>query len=770
MHSIGGWFAPAWCISATGRGGAGAVYINFKRQKFWCDSAASAGFNDISFTSLFIMRIQLIALTAAAVAACSQAGSLPALTALSSAPMRFEPATAASTRFLARGLGYQCTFTPDRAIVSAGDDTIELQFVGAAPAARLEGLGRLRSTTAVLHGRDASKWRTGIANFARLRVRHLYPGIDLVYYGNAGRLEYDFIVRAGADPRQIRMRLTGDRPRLDGSGDLQGRLTLKRPVAYQIAASDARRSVRAAFRQNPDGSYGVALGDYDRQRELVIDPVLTFSHYSAGASGDYATAVGHDASGFLYIGGTTYSSELPTTDNSRQPTKNAAADLFVVKLDPSNGQVVYSTFIGGSGNDILTGMAVQPDGSVFLTGTTASTDFPLGNAAQSSRNGDTDAFVFWLNPAESGAAALYYGTYLGGSGDETGGGIAIDSAGRVYVTGSTTSNDFPIAGGYQPASAGSSDAFFAFIDTTQSAQATLAYSTYIGGSGWDDGHAVAAGPNGKAWVAGATWSGDFPIVGQAYQSSYHVGGDAWVMEIDPRAAGGSSVLYSTYLGGSDQDGALAISADAAGRVAVAGWTLSTDFPVTASTAAQPQLAGGADAFVALLDPAQAAPAQLAYSTFYGGNDGEVPLSIARDSSGALCVAGYTFSTNLPITPDGMQALQAGGSDGFVLKLNPAAGGAAGLEYSSYVASSGTQIAAGVDVTNDGVIYVAGYTSGPLLETIGGAQKTTIQGDRDAYVFGFKLNAGQSTQAPSQKDERRDAEARLPGGASPRVRH
>ena len=182
----------------------------------------------------------------------------------------------------------------------------------------------------------------------------------------------------------------------------------------------------------------------------MIDPVLTFSNYGAGLSGDYATAVGHDANGFIYMAGTTYSSEFPTTEDARQPDKNAAADLFVVKLNPNaspDSQVVYSTFIGGAGNDILTGMAVRSDGSVYLTGTTTSTDFPLGNAAQSSLSGDTDAFIFWLNPAENGASGLYYGSYLGGSKDETGGGIAVDSAGHIFVTGSTTSEDFPMAGG-----------------------------------------------------------------------------------------------------------------------------------------------------------------------------------------------------------------------------------------------------------------------------------------------------------------------------------
>lgn len=701
------------------------------------------------------MTFQPIAFIAAILAVSAYASSPSAVNALSSAPTRFEPAPD-SSRFLARGFGYQCTFTPSGAFVKGGGRSVRLRFEGSAASARLEGVARLQSTTSVLHGRDASQWRTGIPNFARLRTHNLYPGIDLVYYGNAGRLEYDFVVSPGADPGRIRLRFQGDQPRLDVNGNLVGRFTMARPVSYQLTANQARTPVRSTFRKNADGSFGIALGAYDRTKELVIDPVLTFSYYAAGASGDYATTVGHDANGFIYLAGTTYSSELPTTEESRQPAKNAAADLFVIKLDPKaapGAQVVYSTFIGGSGNDILTGGAVQPDGSIFLTGTTTSNDFPLGNAAQSSLSGDSDAFVFWLNPAESGAAALYYGSYLGGSGDETGGGIAVDSASRVYVTGATTSTDFPMAGGYQAASGGSADAFFAMIDTTQSGQSTLAYSTYIGGSGWDEGHAVAAGPGGTAWVAGVTWSGDFPMVGQAYQAANHGGGDAFVAHIDPKVAGGSSVLYTSYLGGGDQDGSQAIVVDASGRVFLTGWTLSTDFPVTAAQAAQPQSGGAADAFASILDSTSAPPSQLAYSTYYGGSDGEVPLAITRDSAGRLYVAGYTFSDDLPITPDGMQAVRAGGSDGFVLQLNPATAGAEGLQYSSYVASSGTQISSAVDVDADGTVYVAGYTSGPLLETIGGVEKTTIPGDRDAYVFGFKPSAEQTAPASLQSRRR-----------------
>ena len=201
------------------------------------------------------MRFKLIALSAAVLAASASGKSPADMTALSSAPMQFEPSIR-SSQFLARGLGYQCTFTPSSALVSAAGSSVRLQFQGSSSTARLEGVERRASVTNVLHGRDASQWRTGIPNYARLRTKNLYSGIDLVYYGNAGRLEYDFIVSPGANPRQIRMRFNGDQPRIDSNGNLVGPLTVKRPVAYQLKADDSRTPVRAAFHRNRMGASG----------------------------------------------------------------------------------------------------------------------------------------------------------------------------------------------------------------------------------------------------------------------------------------------------------------------------------------------------------------------------------------------------------------------------------------------------------------------------------------------------------------------------------
>lgn len=649
--------------------------------------------------------------------------------------MRFEPAPAAKSRFIARGPRYECVLDAAGAKLNAHGKLLEVRFERANSAALVQGEGLLASTTNLLRGNHAADWRTRIPNYSRLRSTVIYPGIDAVYYGNGGSLEYDFIVKAGADPEQIRIRFVGADMQLDANGNLAGGdYVQRRPASYQIAANGVKTAVVSAFRRNRDGTFGFALGRYDHRRELIIDPQLTFSAYFAGSFQDAAVAVGHDSHGFVYVAGTTFSTNLPVTDNPYQSASGGDADVFVVKLDPNaapGAQVVYSTFAGGSAADTLKAMVVRPDGTVYLAGTTLSSNFPIGNAAQSTLNGTSDAFVLVLDPSQAGLSAIFYGTYLGGSGDDAANDIAVDSGGKIYVAGSTRSNDFPAPGGYQVTAASSADAFFAMIDTTQSATATLVYSTYLGGSAWEEGTAVAVARDGTAWLAGVTWSYDFPLIGVSYQNANHVAGDAFLAHINPLAAGGSSLLYTTYLGGSDQDAAMRVTVDSAGRAVVTGYTLSTDFPVTAN-AMQPKSGGDADVFIAVVDPATGTSG-LVSSTYFGGNGGDVPQAMTQDSEGNIYIAGYTLSTNLPVTSNALESAPGGGVDGFIVRLNPAR---SAPDLVSYVTSSGTQTAAGIDVDSNGVVYVAGYTSGPLLDILGGASKVTNSGDRDGFVLAY----------------------------------
>ncbi|HEX4593819.1 MAG TPA: SBBP repeat-containing protein [Bryobacteraceae bacterium] len=675
-------------------------------------------------TSFFL---SLASLTCAAMFAANSADGARIL---AISPLRFEPGPGVhSNEFMARGLRSQFVFEGSGARVQAGGKTLSFEFAGPDHQARLEGTEKLNSTTGIFIGNDPSKWRRAIPNFGRLEVRGLYRGIDLVYYGNAGELEYDLVVKRGADPRQIRLAFHGATPSLDRNGNLDVGFTLKQPIAYQIAADGKKTQVDSRFRKNADGTYGFILGRYDRGRDLVIDPVLTLSQYIGGSAQDIGYAIGHDGNGFIYIGGTTYSSDFPTAGSAAGNTPPGGEDLFLAKIDPRTGQVVYAGFFGGSGNDSFGGMAVDSRGYVYLTGTTGSSNFPNANGAKTTLSGATDAFVMQLDLFET----PIYSTYLGGTGNEIGTGITLDSRGRIWVTGGTQSTDFPTTNGFQTASGGSQDAFVAGIDPTQSGSGSLIYSTYLGGMWWDTGRGIAAAPDGTLWVVGGTYSYNFPVAGASINPGYSAGGDAFISQINP----GSGLTYSTFLGGNDLEEARSVVVDAQGRVMVSGYTLSVNFPVTAD-ALQSQNGGNADVFVSILNSPNSStnPGQLVYSTYFGGSNADVPFDLKVDPSGNLYVAGFTESAKLPASANALQGAYDNTMDAFALKLNPSKPGPAGISYFSYLGSDGLQIAYGIDFDANNNIYLTGFTSGPIFDALGGVGKGTSAGNPDAFVIGF----------------------------------
>jgi hypothetical protein len=667
---------------------------------------------------------------------------------LETSPLRFEPGPGTdSHEFVARGTRSQFAFEGNRAKVKAAGKILSFEFAGADRNVRLAGLDKLRSTTGIFFGNDPSQWRHGIPNYGRLQARGLYRGVDLVYYGSAGQLEYDLLVQPGADARQIRLAFQGSHPSLDSEGNLNAAFVLKRPVAYQIAANGERIPIASRFRRNSDGSYGFALGRYDRRRELVIDPVVTLEQYFAGSSQDIGYAIDHDSHGHLYIAGTTYSSDFPTAGPAAGTLPVGGEDIFLAIIDPTAApasQVLYATFIGGTLNDSLGGMAVDSKGFVYLTGTTQSTDFPTVNAAQTLLNvtnaGTTDTFVMKLDTFE----VPLYSTYLGGSGNDTANAIAIDSQGRIWVTGGTQSTDFPIVNGFQGA-AGSQDAFVSGIDPTQSGSGSVFYSTYLGGSWWDTGRGIAAASDGTIWIVGGTYSYNFPVTSGAFQSGYGSGGDAFVAQINT-TQGGSHLQYGTFLGGNDLEEARNIVLDAQGRVIVSGYTLSQNFPVT-SNALQTQYGGNTDAFVTILNPANSGSGQLAYSTYFGGSSADVPFDLKMDPNGNLYMAGFTESPGLPVTANALQTAYDGTQDAFALEFNPSIAGPTAIKFFTYLGSDGLQIAYGIDYdVNNSLIYLTGYTSGPIFDAFGGPAKGTNPGDPDAFVIGFSTQAASTTTA------------------------
>jgi hypothetical protein len=655
---------------------------------------------------------------------------------LAQAPLRFEPARdGQSGAYVARGSRFHFAFRGNQADFLAGDHLVSLRFQGAASRARLQGARKLRSTTNDFLGNDRTKWRRGVVNYGQLQVPNLYPGIDLVYYGSAGELEYDLAVKPGVDPKLIRLRLNGVHPKLDADGNLFAEVIQKKPVAYQIAADGSRTAVDSRYRKNADGSYGFALGAYDRKRELIIDPVITLGVYFSGSYQDIATAIGHDKIGFLYVAGTTASIDFPVTGDARQGASGGLRDVFFAKIDPNAApgtQVVYTTYFGGTGDDILGGMTIGPNGDAYLAGSTTSTDLPMVNAEQATFGGVQDGFVAWIDSGQN----LAYASYLGGTLSDSATAVAVDSAGKIYVTGGTSSIDFPVTASYRTTSAGSQDAFAVVIDPSQAGTASLVYSSYLGGVGWDLGRGIAVAKDGTFWVVGGTYSSDFPQFGASYQPGYRSGGDGFAAQFNP-ALGTNSLVYTTFLGGTDEDEARDVVIDAAGRIVISGWTLSTDFPTTPN-AMQRLYGGNTDVFVTILNTANPAggTAQLFYSTYFGGSDEDVAFDLKQDAAGNLYLGGVTLSAGLPVTPNAVQSIYDLSMDAFALKFNPSLAGPLAISYLTYLGSDGVQIGYGIDVDAKGNIYLVGVTSGPIFDAFGGAPKTSSPGKQDAFVVGL----------------------------------
>lgn len=671
------------------------------------------------------MRFAIVALVVSA------AWAGPADRLLKLAPVRFEEnrgQLAPGVRYAARGLGYGFVFRDAETALRVGDSTMALVFDGSNTHARFEGVGETGRVNYFV-----GSLRTDAPAYKRLRRNGVYPGIDLVYYGNGGRLEYDLVMHPGADPARIRLRFRGVAPKLDAAGRIvlaQG-VTQEPPRVYQ---SDGTR-VAGRYRMLADGSIGVVLGAYDRNETLVVDPQIVYEAYLGGSYADSAIGVAHDSQGFVYIAGYTFSTDIQLGGYSFNSLNAGNEDVFVMKLNPSapaDSVILYSSYIGGAGNDDPRAMTIDADSNVYVTGVTTSGDFPTTSGAYAAAVADNvAAFVIKLNPNTGGSDSLVYSTVLNGTtGQQSGEGIAVDTAGMIYVAGFTTSTDFPVAGNaIQSSSNGSYDAFVSEIDPAQSGTASLVASTYLGGDSYDVARGIAVDSSGKVYITGVTLSDSWPVTGFHIQGSTNGLGDAFVAELD-LAAG--NLVYSTYFGGTNYDEGKAIAVNPAGRIVVAGVTLSQDLAVTYN-ALQLSYGGNADVFVTIIDPNMPEANALVYSTYLGGSGGEVPYDLRVDSAGRIYLGGYTLSGDFPTTSNAYQNASTGlGVDGFVSVLDPAADPGNALVYSSYISGSGTQVVYGVDFDAGGNLFVAGFSTGSIFGS-GGPQKPTA-GDQDAFVL------------------------------------
>jgi hypothetical protein len=686
------------------------------------------------------------------------------------APIQFEQT---GSDWSARGLGYAFRFEKTGTAMRLGDRTLRMTLEHANPAAAFTGLDHSPHPTNSFRGHTYTR----IENYARLRRSGVYPGIDLLYYSRNGELEYDFEIAPDADPSQIALAIEGaDQARLNDHGDLVlslggKELTERAPTVYQRLESGEIVSVHGSYEIGGDGMVRFRLGDYDHSLPLVIDPSIVYVAFLGGTGGDVGISVGHDASGFIYIGGYTFSTDFPIGGNTFTQSATGEQDCFLIKINPNAADptqvIVYSTYYGGTSNDILNAMKVTPAGLIYFTGNTNSTNFPVSTSAFSGvLTAGTHAFAAELDSNQNGAYSQVYSTYFGGTttisgaigSADSGQGIFVDSGGIMYITGYTTSTDLPLVGASQGALSGSYDAFVAKINPSLTGSASNIFSTYLGGVAQDWGQDIAVDSSGLIYVTGFTFSADFPFTSGTAYSNYKGEGDAFLTVID---SGAGAVTYSTFFGGGNGfDEGNKILVDPAGKaVAIAGFTLATNLPVTqnAFQSVMPSLSNidnfgnqlGSNGFLAVINTKATAPGVgLVYSTYFGGFGGEVISGLRQDAQGRYYICGYTLSQNLPVTGNAFNTTSAGGGlDGFVAVLNTSAVPASQLVYGSYITSTGTQMVNDVDVDASGTVWMTGvctwqifppgYEAFPIDTTT--TPPISEAGKQTSFLWGFKIN-------------------------------
>jgi hypothetical protein len=666
-------------------------------------------------------------------------------------PLFFEPNQGQwnpQVRFSARAGDGRVFLTARGAVLSVSAPGAEaprvasISLLNANRAPVIGGVDPLPSRSNFFRGSVKAHWHTGLSHYSGVRYQGVYPGIDVVYYGNQNQLEYDFVLHPGADPGRIRMMFRGaGRLSLTAEGDLElenggTRLVQKKPYIYQQGPdSPVRRQIGGKYKLLSRNVVAVEVDAYDRSQPLTIDPVVVYASFLGGSLGDAVTALRVDSHGMLYVYGYTNNGELPATDGAYKTNSAGDRDLFLAKIDLTKSgpaSLVYFTYIGGTGSDTSTGMALDAAGNVYLTGYTASADFPTtGSPYQSALAGSAgiDAFVVKLSPSLQGSADLVYSTYLGGTDPDQGNAIDVDASGAIYVVGSTRSGDFPLtSSAYAAARWGYLDAFIVKLVPGGSPQ--LAYSSFLGGELNDDGRAVAVAPSGMVYIAGSTLSTTFPLAGYAYRSTLQGNADVFVAQMDLTKSGVDSLVYATYLGGSDLDEVRGMVLDSSGNLLLTGYTLSTDFPVTPD-AAQSRNGGSTDAFVAKLDLSASPDSVVKYATYLGGRSGDAGWAIASDPNGNIYVTGYTLSSNFPVSGDALQKAWGWGVDVFIAKLNSSGA----LEYSTYMGKTGINIGYAIAAAQDGTMYVGGIATGKGVSTTANAAQNVFGGSTsDGFIL------------------------------------
>ncbi|MBF0458213.1 MAG: SBBP repeat-containing protein [Nitrospirae bacterium] len=681
-------------------------------------------------------------------------------------PIAFEAndgQTDPEVKYFARGQGYTLFMTrqefvlsmttPDkkqRAKAKIKTASIRIKFVNPDTDAKsIAGIDELPGKSSYFIGNDPEKWRTNVPTYKKVKYEKVYPGVDLVVYGNQRQIEYDFVVAPNADYNQIALKIDGVKTlKVDKDGNLiiaakGGKMLMHKPLVYQ-EIDGVKKEIKGKYHVGKDNLVSFNVAGYDRNKALVIDPTLAYSTFlggsSSGSSGDFGRSIAVDSQGNAYVTGFTTSTDFPVTTGAVQTTIKGTSNLFITKLNSAGTALVYSTYLGGSSasGDIGRSIAVDSAGNAYVTGETYSTDFPTAGAYQTTMKGVCDVFITKLN---STGTALVYSTYLGGNGYDGGYGIAVDSSGNAYVTGYTRSTDFPVtSGAFQTTVGGDYDVFVAKLNAAGTA---LAYSTFLGGRDRDYGYGIAVDSSGNAYVTGQAYSTDFPVTTGAYQTTMNATytafgtvfsyGNAFITKLNST---GTALVYSTYLGGTKAAYGTSIAVDASGNSYVTGDAYSTDFPTTAG-AYQTALKGLSGVFITKLNSTGSA---LVYSTFLAGNSSDDGSGIAVDSSGNAYVTGYAVSSDFPTTTGAYQTTLKGASNVFITKLNSTG---TALVYSTLLGGSNSShgdLGAGIAIDSSGDAYVTGYTTSSDFPATTGAYQTTLKGTYDVFIAKLQFSS------------------------------
>jgi hypothetical protein len=679
-------------------------------------------------------------------------------------PLAFEAdegRTGAAVDFISRGPGYTLSLAANEArfsttlsdrrdepksnIVShfprthlaSTSHSLQMRLVGGNFRATKKGIQPLPGKVNYFLGKDPTKWRTNVSTYAEVEYDNVYPGVNLRYHGSERELEYDFVLEPGSNPHAIALKFDGaSKLALDAKGNLLvhagsgGIVQLRKPFIYQE---------RDGNRQQIGGGFVLAkqqvqfhLDAYDTTQPVVIDPIVDFSTHLGGSRSSSGQGIAVDSEDNVYVTGDTNSDNFPLA-KPQQPKHGGSTDVFITKLSRDGSKILYSTYIGGSGDDVGYGIAVDAAGNAYITGDTSSRDFPVESPLQKTMGGVFDAFAVKLSPDGS---KLLYSTYIGGSQGDRGDAIALDTAGNAYITGYTYSTDFPVVTPIQTAfSDGNVHCFVSKVNPSGSA---LVYSTYLGGGDDrpDQATGIAVDSGGNAYITGYTNSAKFPSVNALQKFIGPT--DVFVTKIN---AAGTAFAYSTHLGGNADDEGMAITVDAAGSAYVTGETESLDFPVTPGAYATKcfgvptpgrmrEICAGGDVFVSRLTPDGS---KLIYSTYVSGTDFEVGRGIAVDAAGNAYVAGLTTSVDFPSVNPLQKNFGGDEFDAFVFKLNPTG---SALAYSSLLGGDKNDGGYAIAVDTKGNAYVTGYTYStnfPTKNPLRNAEKGANPGYRDVFV-------------------------------------